>query len=105
MSEAGVPIQIEIDVLKEAVNRLLRELQATAGGVVLLDEDFYTDLPPAVRRDVGVAPAEYTIGSYIDAYDAIVSIAKSRESDGPVMPYAIVWIGDLLKAIGQRHIS
>ncbi|MGI8311985.1 hypothetical protein [Saccharopolyspora hattusasensis] len=92
---------VSVEVLRQVLNQALDSLQARAGETVELDKDFFWAIPPDVAYDVYTQPdpEQLTVGQLSESWNNLAALHARGEQ---VPPYALVWIADLLKALGQQ---
>jgi len=94
-------IQIPIATLKQAARVLLEHVEELDGDVVSVDHDYYWAIAPEQLYDVFREPAELTIGQLTECLDHLNSIIADP---GTATSYGLVWLADLLRAVGQTVV-
>ena len=79
--------------LRTATNLLLDHLEATAGGEIEIEDDFYWEVPSESRYDRYSEPREHTLGQLSEDIEHIVKVA--RETEDPIN-YGLVWLACIL---------
>lgn len=99
MSDDGSAVSVE--VLRQVLNQALDNLQEQAGETVQLDKDFFWVIPPETAYDIYTQPdpEQLTVGQLSESWNNLVQLRARGES---VPPYALVWITDVLKALGHQ---
>jgi hypothetical protein len=92
-------IRVDLDLLEEAFSLLIARLRASGGSTFMLDRDYYWSIPHDVVFDVDSAPENLTIGQIAECLDWLKALQADRER---ALPYHLVWLGDVLHAIGFR---
>lgn len=89
---------VSVAVLRAACLTLLTHLEEMEGSEVRLDRDHFWSIVPTQLYDVMHEPNEFTIGQLTECLDHVQNIVDdpSRSTS-----YALVWLADLLRAIGQ----
>ncbi|MER7079147.1 hypothetical protein SAMN02982929_03163 [Saccharopolyspora kobensis] len=92
---------VSVEVLRRVLNQALDSLQTGTGGTVELDKDFFWSIPADVAYDVYTQPNpdQLTVGQLSESWNNLVQLGARGE---PVPPYALVWIADVLKALGHQ---
>jgi hypothetical protein len=90
---------IEISKLREVISVLLDHLEEVHGGVVDLDADFFWNIPKESLYDPYQQPTELTLGQLTESWRNIESI---RSDSDDVINYGLVWLADVLRAIGYQ---
>lgn len=87
--------------LKEAANLLLSHLERNEIKEVDITDDFYWDVPAAIRYDQHDEPKELTLGQLSD--DAS-EVKRMLEGDAPPVAYGLVWLAALLRRVGETSV-
>ena len=88
---------ISLSDLADALDRLVRQLRQSEGDGVALEHDLFWAVPTAQLFDVNQQPSDLTIGQLSESWQWV---RNSLDDELPIVPYAFVWIGDILKAVG-----
>jgi|GEM_PF-801071 hypothetical protein len=91
-------MQISLDQLKAACDRVLTAVQKYGVSVVDVPEDYYWFIAREKVYDPYDEPAEFTIGQLSDDWAEVSRIAAG-ETDA--VPYALVWLSSVLRAAGD----
>ncbi|WFR84359.1 hypothetical protein [Arthrobacter sp. Y-9] len=89
------------DLLREAFEILL-ERAANGDDVVDLGVDYYWSIPPRLQGDVLAGPPELTVGQYSECTENLSSLVNDPEN---AVGYGLVWLADVLRAIGAREVG
>jgi|GEM_PF-1298237 len=89
-------LTIATSELRDVFDRLLAHLESQNGASVTLTEDYYYSIPFPRIYDVSKPAPEPTIGQLTESWDNI----HDRDADSTIT-FELVWLGDLLKAIGH----
>lgn len=89
------------DLLREAFELLL-ERAANGDDVVDLGVDYYWSIPPSAQGDVLTGPPELTVGQYSESIENLTSVVNDPEN---AVGYGLVWLADVLRAIGAREVG
>lgn len=91
-------MRIDVSELRETVTRFLDDLETTHGEAVTLPEDYFYSVPfPELYDVLGDAP-QLTVGQLTESWGNL------QQDDAPV-PWGLVWLGDILRAIGHLASS
>ncbi|PKW18649.1 hypothetical protein [Saccharopolyspora spinosa] len=92
---------VSVEVLRQVLNQALDNLQQQAGETVELDKDYFWSIPPEAAYDIYTQPdpEQLTIGQLSESWNNLTQLLSRGE---PVPPYALVWISDVLKALGHQ---
>lgn len=71
---------------------------ATNGPAVDLDKDYFWSIPPNELYDVHNCPADLTIGRLSESWRNIEDLLADPDR---VVGYHLVWLSDVLRAIGH----
>ena len=94
-------MKIKVKVLRIAINRMLDHVEATTGGEVDIDEDYYWFVPKDRLYVPESEPTGLTLGSLEDDWAAANALVEpSRAPIG----YDLVWVSALLRALGDTAI-
>ncbi|MCK2029465.1 hypothetical protein KZC54_06945 [Microbacterium sp. KSW4-6] len=69
---------------------------------VRVGEDYFWSIPADQLYDVTAAPSGLTIGQLSESFDNIRELDTSPDR---AISYGLVWLSDLLRAIGQSEVS
>lgn len=95
------PSTVSISTLRQVFNEALDALQEHTGDTVQLDKDLHWTMPPEAQYDPYSTPDpdEFSLGDLTDSWQTLLNL----HADGYKIPtYALVWIGQLLQALGHR---
>jgi hypothetical protein len=95
------PVRIPVEDLRRAADILLDHLESTVGGVVELDRDMFWAVPPDALYDVYQEPGELTIGQLTESRDNIARVLEDQDS---ALSYGLVWLADVLRAVGHEVV-
>lgn len=92
------PTRFTTQELREAFDVLMRQVEERHGSTIEVDADYFWSIPPDEIYNVYDQPSELTIGQLTESLDNIRSVAADPEH---AISYALVWLGDVLRAAGQ----
>jgi len=90
-------LTIDTRELREVFERLITHLEQTKGASVTLHEDYFYSLPYPEIYDVMNDPPAPTIGQLTESWS---NLHRSADVDTTIT-FELVWLGDLLKALGH----
>jgi hypothetical protein len=93
--------EIPLARLREVTELLLAHLER-AGASVALEHDLFWELPPEQRHDLGHEPAEHTLGALRESWAQLTAMADDPDR---VVGYGLVWLADVLRALGHQSIG
>lgn len=96
---SGEPLQVSLVELRRSVDVLLSHVEAaTAGDAVVLDRDYFWSVPPDEAYDVTREPDSLTIGQLSESWRHLQDLLGSQDR---AVGHHLVWLADVLKAIGR----
>ena len=93
---------VSIDELREIFNRLMDHLETTGIDRVKLDCDFFWSIPQDELYNVYEDPKSLSIGQVSESLDFLNQI---RLGQSEPIGFALVWLADVLRAIGHKSIG
>jgi hypothetical protein len=93
-------LEVDLDELEALSQTLLRHLRTVAGNRVVLAKDFYWNVPESDRYDVYQEPTSFTIGQLSDSWAKLRALDETN-----TVTFALVWLGDILRAIGEDVVE
>jgi len=92
---------VSVEVLRRVLNQALDNLEQQVGETVELDKDFFWSISPEAAYDIYTQPNpdQLTVGQLSESWNNLAQLLSRGE---PVPPYALVWISDVLKALGHQ---
>jgi len=94
-------IKVDIELLEQVFPILMRHLREFGDAEVLLDRDYYWSIPADQIYDVEKPPANLDIGQISECLDWLSALADDPER---ALTYHLVWLGDVLRAVGQAKV-
>lgn len=89
--------------LRRAFELILEQLEAVTGrDSVVLGEDYFWWIWPDELYDVGNTPVGPTIGSLADAWQQMRELLADPDR---VLAYDLVWLAQILRAIGEDMVA
>ncbi len=93
------PLQIPLDQLRHAFELALHHIEASAGSeVVALEHDYFWSVPGDELYDVPNQPRTITIGQLSESWQHLEDLLADP---GRAVGQHLVWLADILRAIGQ----
>lgn len=93
------PLAVPLRGLLTTIELVLGHLEATAGPQVVLDHDYFWSVPPEDRYGVYEEPSEFTVGQLSECLSNIAAVAERGDQTAV---YALVWVGEVLQALGEQ---
>ncbi|MFC8039445.1 hypothetical protein ACFUOZ_08835 [Paenarthrobacter sp. NPDC057355] len=88
--------------LREVFDVLMRHVEERHGSTIDVGVDYFWSIPPDAIYDVYDQPTELTIGQLTESLDNIRRVAADPDR---AISYALVWLGDVLRATGHKLVS
>ena len=95
------PLTVDIDLLERVFPILIAHLRELEGDQVQLDHDYYWSMSGEQLHDVYNAPVDIGIGQITECVDWLSGLAEKPEL---ALSYHLVWLGDVLRAIGMAKV-
>jgi hypothetical protein len=92
-------VSVDLDLLEEAFTVLLARLRAENGTTFSLDRDYFWSIAPDEVFDVEARPGDLGIGQVTDCLDWLAGLRIDQES---ALAYHLVWLAEILRAVGTR---
>ncbi|GAA3313963.1 hypothetical protein [Arthrobacter ramosus] len=93
--------RVSIDFLREALDVLLRHLEEVHGPEVRLEKEYFWSIPEERLYDVYTEPSSFSIGQLTECIANLQGVTANPEE---AVSYGLVWIADLLRAVGQTVV-
>ncbi|MEU3567535.1 hypothetical protein AB0E96_03750 [Kitasatospora sp. NPDC036755] len=95
----GDPLHVPLDELRRSFDALIRHVESTTtGGGVVLDKDYFWSIPSDEMYDVMKNPETLTIGQLTESWQHLRDLPADEDR---ALGYHLVWLADVLRAIGQ----
>lgn len=95
-------IPIDIGLLEQAAALLIGHLREQAGPEALLDHDYYWSVPSTQEHNVYEMPTDLTVGQITECLEWLGAVVREPES---ALAYHLVYLGDVLRAVGQAVVK
>ncbi|WIX75967.1 hypothetical protein QRX50_31395 [Amycolatopsis carbonis] len=89
---------IRLDQLAAAAERLFEHVREVHGDTVEVDADYFWAIPPDALYDVYQKPQELTVGQLSECEQ---HVRQLLEGERPPLAHHLVWLSDLLRAVGH----
>jgi hypothetical protein len=97
MSEAST--QISLEKLRQVFDLLMRHVVQVSGSEIELRKDAFWSIPAGAVYDVYAEPQELTIGMISESWSHLEAMVDSEIN---VVGYGLVWLAEVLRAIGDE---
>ena len=94
-------LRVSIDELRQATEVLLDHLRTVRGDLVEIEDRMFWSVPEEVRYNVYEEPSDLTIGQLSDSLSSALSMAVG---DRDPLSYGLVWLADVIRAIGEETV-
>ncbi|MEV6977410.1 hypothetical protein [Kitasatospora sp. NPDC093806] len=95
-------LRIPLAELRRALDVLVRHVAASSpDGLVTVEDEAYWSVPPTEAGKVDDDPPELTIGLLSESWE---HLEQMIEDEDRTIGYGLVWLGDVLRAIGATAI-
>jgi hypothetical protein len=94
-------VRIPIEAMRRAAELLLDHLERTEGERVSLDKDHFWAISPEQAYDVFNEPSDFTVGQLTECLENLEAIIGDPSR---VNSYALVWLADLMRAVGHAVV-
>jgi len=95
----GEPLYVSLAELRSSFDILLRHVEAAvAGDAIALDRDFFWSIPGGEQYDIYTQPGNLTIGQLSEPWQHLRDLLADQDL---ALGYHLVWLADVLRAIGQ----
>lgn len=94
-------VLIDVEALRRITSRLLDHLAENQGDQVALDHDMFWSIAAPEIFNVYSRPEDLTIGQISEAW---ASLCLMVDDDRP-LTYCLVWLADVLRAIGMEIVA
>jgi hypothetical protein len=95
-------LRIGLGELRAMTATLLRHLETLKSDEVEIPHDYFWHIPAADKYDVAKEPSDLTVGQLSDDWAELQRIQK-REVEP--LGYALVWLSNVLRAIGESTVG
>lgn len=88
--------------LRETLGKILDYLDETGRPVLPIEDDFYWSIPRESLFDPYQEPSGFLLEQL--SFD-LERLEKIREGENDPVGYSLVWLGNVLRAIGERTVG
>jgi hypothetical protein len=89
---------VTVGLLQQVTEILLHHLNETAGPTITFDKDLYWGIPVEARFNPYSEPSEFVIGQLSECIERLTLVAENPDE---AISYGLVWLGEVMKAIGE----
>lgn len=95
-------VQVQVDELRRVFGLLMAHISKNNDGRMVTSRDYFWSIPVPGRYDVYKEPSEFTIGQVSESWENLRGILDGRSE---ALGYGLVWLADVLRAIGEEEIG
>ena len=99
--ENELQIQIGIGELKRILELLADHIRNESGQTLTISEDYYWEVDERQLYNPTQDPDVFNLGQLSDDWQRL---SKILHGEDPPIGYALVWLGAVLRAIGQKYV-
>jgi hypothetical protein len=92
-------MRVKISKLRDIANNLFQHFEATGLDEISLSRDYYWWIPKEAIYDPYNQPESMSLGQLSDD---LLELEKIGTGEQTPIPYALVWLSTLLRAIGEE---
>lgn len=100
MSEPSV--RIPVDQLRQVFELLVAHVATDGATDLPVSRDYFWSIPSPERYDVYNEPSQLTIGQVSESW---ANLRGMLEDDSKALGYGLVWLADVLRAIGDEAVG
>lgn len=95
-------MEIDLSELRQIADRLFDHLKQNGHLTVTVEHDYYWDVPKSSRYDAYHPPSDHTLGQLSDD---LSELRKITNGNSEPLSYALVWLGSMLRAVGEELVT
>ena len=95
-------LKVRLTDLAKAFELIAEHLQKTQGDVIELDEDYYWDTVESQLYNPAKEPSDFSLGQLSHDVERLEQIVRG---EAPAIGNSMVWLGAVLRAVGQKLIA
>lgn len=95
-------MKITTDELRETFEALMKHLEERKSSEVVIDWDYYWDIPVEQLYDPYNTPDNLDLGQLSEDWQKLQDLIAGRL---PPVGYALTWLGAVLRAVGQKSFK
>ncbi|MET8622454.1 hypothetical protein ABZW30_01615 [Kitasatospora sp. NPDC004669] len=94
-------LRVSVDELRRAFDVVLRHVEAAAGDEgITLERDYFRAVAPDEAYDMVKAASEPTVGQVSESWGHLQDVLADEDR---ALGHHLVWLADVLRAIGHEH--
>jgi len=95
-------VRVQVDELRRVFELLMAHVAKNNVGQLATSRDYFWSIPTPDRYDVYKEPSEFTIGQVSESWENLRGMLEDRSR---VLGYGLVWLADVLRAIGDEEVG
>lgn len=95
-------VRVPVDQLRRVFELLVAHTIKNAGTELTVSMDYFWSMPAPERYDVYTEPSEFTIGQVSESWE---NLKVMLEDESKVLGYGLVWLADVLRAVGDEAVG
>lgn len=95
-------VRVPVDQLRQVFELLVAHVVKDAETDFPVSQDYFWSIPSPERYDVYNEPSELTIGQVSESW---ANLQSMLEDDSKTLGYGLVWLADVLRAIGDEAVG
>lgn len=93
---------VSVALLRRVTTALFDHLERSGQNEIIMDKDFYWNIPDGSLYDPYQEPTKLTLGQLSDD---LREIERLDAGESAPISYALVWVAALLRYVGSRVVS
>ena len=95
-------VRVPVEQLRQVFDLLMTHIARDEGAELPISRDYFWSIPAPERYDVYNPPGELTIGQVSESWAALQGML---EQESGVVGYGLVWLAEVLRALGDETKS
>lgn len=95
-------VRVPVDQLRQVFELLIAQVAAGGEADLPIPQNYFWSIPSPERYDVYNEPDSLTIGQVSESW---ANLRGMLEDDSKTLGYGLVWLADVLRAIGDEAVG